>query len=102
MNTGGRIACCGVVSQYDTDTPDRGPRGIPGLLVNKCLTMHGFLVFQFESRYAEACEEICGWLASGSLRSLTDEVHGLEAAPEAFVDIVRGGNLGTRTLRLDV
>ncbi len=101
MNTGGRIACCGVVSQYDTDSPEPGPRGIPGLLVNKCLTMRGFLVFQYEARYAEAREEIHGWLTSGQLRSLTDEVHGLEAAPEAFVDILRGGNLGTRIVRLD-
>ena len=101
MNTGGRIACCGVVSQYDTDSPEPGPKGIPGLLVNKCITMQGFLVFQFESRYAEAREEIRGWLASGDLRCLTDEAHGLEAAPEAFVDILRGGNLGTRIVRLD-
>ena len=28
MNVGGRIACCGVVSQYDTDSPEPGPRGI--------------------------------------------------------------------------
>jgi NADPH-dependent curcumin reductase CurA len=35
MNVGGRIACCGVVSQYDTDRPEPGPKGIPGLLVNK-------------------------------------------------------------------
>ena len=101
MNTGGRIVCCGVVSQYDTDSPEPGPRGIPGLLVNKCLTMRGFLVFQYESRYAEAREEIHSWLTSGALRCLTDEVHGLEAAPEAFVDILRGGNLGTRIVRLD-
>ena len=29
MNQGGAIACCGVVSQYDTATPHRGRGGCP-------------------------------------------------------------------------
>jgi NADPH-dependent curcumin reductase CurA len=44
MNVGGRISCCGVVSQYDTDTPEPGPKGVPGLLVNKRIRMQGFFV----------------------------------------------------------
>lgn len=101
MNVGGRIACCGVVSQYDTDRPEPGPKGIPGLLINKRITMRGFLVFDFVQRYAEAREELHGWLLSGALKSLTDEVSGLEAAPEAFVDLLSGGNVGTRVVRLN-
>jgi NADPH-dependent curcumin reductase CurA len=101
MNVGGRIACCGVVSQYDTDSPEPGPKGVPGLLVNKRITMRGFLVFDFQAEYATARTEIAGWLADGSLVALTDEVHGLAAAPDAFVDLLAGGNLGTRIVRLD-
>jgi len=100
MNTFGRIACCGVVSQYDTDKPEPGPRGIPGLLVNKRINMRGFLVFDFAEHYAAAREELHGWLTDGSLKSLTDEVSGLAAAPEAFVDLLSGGNIGTRIVRL--
>lgn len=101
MNVNGRIACCGVVSQYDTDSPQPGPKGVPGLLVNKRLTMRGFLVFDFASGYGAARAEIAGWLADGRLKSLTDEVRGLDAAPAAFVDLLAGGNLGTRIVRLD-
>jgi len=100
LNVGGRIACCGVVSQYDTDSPEPGPKGVPGLLINKRLVMRGFLVFDFAERYAEAREVISGWLAAGALEALTDEVVGLEAAPEAFVDLLAGGNMGTRIVRL--
>ncbi len=100
MNVGGRIACCGVVSQYDTDSPEPGPRGIPGLLVNKRITMRGFLVFDFASEYQTARDEMGQWLDSGRLKSLTDEVSGLEAAPGAFVDLLAGGNTGTRIVRL--
>ena len=101
LNVGGRIACCGVVSQYDTDRPEPGPKGIPGLLVNKRINMRGFLVFDFAKQYAAAREELSGWLADGQLRSLTDEVVGLEAAPGAFVDLLSGGNVGTRVVKLD-
>ncbi|TNF84933.1 MAG: NADP-dependent oxidoreductase [Gammaproteobacteria bacterium] len=101
MNVGGRVACCGVVSQYDTNSPEPGPKGVPGLLVNKRITMRGFLVFDFSADYAAARDEIAGWLADGRLIALTDEVQGLAAAPEAFVDLLAGGNLGTRVVRLD-
>ena len=101
MNVGGRISCCGVVSQYDTDRPEPGPKGVPGLLVNKRLTMRGFLLFDFVDRYAEARNQISAWLSAGQLRSLTDEVSGLESAPEGFVNLLAGGNVGTRIVRLD-
>ena len=101
MNVGGRISCCGVVSQYDTDTPEPGPKGVPGLLVNNRLTMRGFLLFDYAERYAEAREDIYSWLNSGQLTSLQDEVVGLAAAPKAFVNLLSGGNVGTRIVRLD-
>ena len=101
LNVGGRIACCGVVSQYDTDKPEPGPKGVPGLLVNKRLTMRGFLVFDYADEYQAAREEIHGWLESGQLQCCNDEVQGLEAAPSAFVDLLAGGNIGTRIVRLD-
>ncbi|MEM7278791.1 MAG: NADP-dependent oxidoreductase [Pseudomonadota bacterium] len=100
MNVGGRIACCGVVSQYDTDRPEPGPKGIPGLLINKRINMRGFLIFDYADRYDEARDELHAWLKSGELKSLNDEVHGLEAAPDAFVDLLGGGNVGTRIVRL--
>ena len=101
LNEGGRIACCGVVSQYDTSSPEPGPRGIPGLLVNKRLTMQGFLVFDYAKEYESAREEIQGWLEEGQLTSVTDEVFGLDSAPNAFVDLLAGGNVGSRIVRLD-
>ena len=100
MKPHGRIVCCGVVSQYDTSEPAPGPRGIPGLLVNNRVRMEGFLVFDYASRYDEARERMRGWLDAGDLESVHDEVHGLENAPQAFVDLLAGGNIGTRIVRI--
>ena len=100
LNSGGRIACCGVVSQYDTSTPEPGPRGIPGLLVNKSIRMQGFLVFDFADKYEEATNDLIGWIDSGQLKVLTDELEGLEKAPQGFVDLLAGGNIGTRIVNI--
>ena len=100
MNVGGRIACCGVVSQYDTSSPNAGPKGIPGLLVNKRINMQGFLFFDYSNEYEPAREEISRWLNSGDLNSVNDEFRGLESAPEAFVNLLSGGNFGNRIVRL--
>jgi NADPH-dependent curcumin reductase CurA len=101
LNVNGRIVCCGVVSQYDTDAPEPGPKGIPGLLVNKRIRMQGFLVFDYLALYAAARKDISGWLDSGQLTSRVDEVQGLESAPAAFVDLLAGGNVGTRVVLVE-
>ena len=100
MNERGRISCCGVVSQYDTASPASGPRGVPGLLVNKRLRMEGFIVFDYEKRYPEARDELSGWLESGELIALEDVFQGLEEAPRALVDLLAGGNVGKRIVHV--
>ena len=100
MRPHGRIVCCGVVSQYDTNDPAPGPRGIPGLLVNNRVRMEGFLVFDYAARYDDARRALRAWHDAGEIRSLHDDVHGLEQAPQAFVDLLAGGNVGTRIVRI--
>ena len=102
MNRGGRIVCCGVVSQYDTSNPAPGPRGVPGLLINRRVRMEGFLVFDYAERYGEAIDRMRGWMNAGRLNPLNDEFHGLGEAPRAFVDLLAGGNVGTRIVRIAV
>ena len=101
MNIGGRIACCGVVSQYDTDRPEPSPKGIPGLLINKRVMMRGFLIYDYADRFAEGREALHKWISSGELKSLTDRVQGLESAPGALVNLLAGGNIGTRIVDLN-
>ena len=100
MNTHGRITCCGNVSQYDTANPAAGPRGVPGLLVNNRVRMEGFLVFDFADRYEEGRSEMAEWIANGSLVPRISEYHGLESAPQAFVDLLAGKNIGTTIVRV--
>jgi NADPH-dependent curcumin reductase CurA len=100
MNLRGRIVCCGVVSQYDTSTPEPGPFGIPGLLVTKRVRMEGFLVFDYDDRRDEALAALAGWLESGDLIATEDVLEGLEQAPAGLVGLLAGDNLGKRMVHV--
>jgi NADPH-dependent curcumin reductase CurA len=100
MNLHGRISCCGVVSQYDTGNPAPGPRGIPGLLVTKRVRMEGFIVMDFYDRKTEALEDLHRMVGAGEIAVFEDVMEGLDAAPEALIDLLHGGNVGKRMVRV--
>lgn len=100
MNSKGRIACCGAVSQYDTATPSGGPRGVPGLLVVKRLRMEGFIVMDYYSKRAEALAEMKSWVEGGKLKVVEDVIEGLENAPAALVGLLAGQNRGKRMIHI--
>ena len=100
MNTHGRIVCCGAASQYDTASPQGGPRGVPGLLVNNRVRMEGFLVFDYATRYDEGRTQLAEWVTSGRLAPRVTDYDGLESAPQAFVDLLAGTTVGTTVVRV--
>ena len=100
MNLHGRIVCCGVVSQYDTDAPAPGPRGVPGLLVTKRLTMTGFIVGDDPGLIARADRDLARWLDDGRLAVAEDVIDGLENAPSGLVGLLAGENFGKRMVRV--
>ena len=100
MNPHGRVVCCGTLSAYDADAPVAGPRAVPALLISRRLRMEGFVVVDYADRRAEAVARLAGWVESGELVVLEEIVDGLDAAPAAFVDLLAGGNLGKRMVRV--
>ncbi|HCX69497.1 MAG TPA: NADP-dependent oxidoreductase, partial [Rhodobiaceae bacterium] len=100
MNNYGRIACCGAVSQYDGAAPAHGPRGIPGLVVVKRLTMQGFIVTDYQDQHDKALAELQGWVESGKLKVKEDIMEGLENTPKALIGLLAGENVGKRMIRV--
>ena len=100
MSLHGRIACCGAVSQYDGAAPAHGPRGIPGLIVTKRLTMRGFVVMDFYDKQAAALAELKSWVDSGKLTVREDIIDGLENLPAALVGLLAGDNVGKRMVKV--
>jgi hypothetical protein len=100
MNTHGRIACCGAVSQYDGAAPPHGPRGVPGLIVTRRLTLTGFVVMDFYDRREAALAELQSWVKSGRLQVREDIIPGLESLPAALIGLLAGDNVGKRMVKV--
>ena len=100
MKLHGRILCCGVVSQYDTANPAPGPRGVPGLLITKRLTMTGFLVGDDPALMADARHDLATWVSEGRVKVAEDILEGLENAPAGLIGLLAGENFGKRMIRV--
>ena len=99
MKLHGRIACCGAVSQYDSASP-HGPRGVPGLIVTKRLTLRGFLVSDFYAQRDQALGDLKGWVQTGQLKVHEDIIEGLENLPRALIGLLAGQNVGKRMVKV--
>ncbi|WP_298192699.1 NADP-dependent oxidoreductase [Novosphingobium sp.] len=93
MRMHGRVAVCGMISQYnDADNP-AGVKNLWQLVVNR-ITMRGFLTYDHVDRLGEAQEELDALYASGALRPLENVREGFEALPAAFIDLMAGRTIG--------
>jgi NADPH-dependent curcumin reductase CurA len=100
MNLGGRVSCCGAISAYDGAAPPAGPRGVPGLIVVKRLTLKGFIVTDFFGEREKAVADLAGWVAAGRLKVEEDVIDGLENTPRALIGLLAGENRGKRMVRV--
>ena len=99
LNRRSRVVLCGQISQYNLTRPERGPRLLWHLVVKEARA-EGFLVFSFRDRWDEGVRQMAAWLSEGRLRYREDIVEGLENAPDAFIGMLQGDNIGKRLIRL--
>ena len=99
MQNGGRIVCCGAISQYESSSPT-GPRNVPGFIITKRLKMEGFIVMDFQEKHLKAINHMRALLDEGKIKVVEDIAEGLESAPEALVNLLNGKNFGKSMVRV--
>ena len=99
MRTHGRIAACGSISRYNDEVPAPGPRNL-FLIVTRRLTVRGFIVMDWIKETKAFLAEVAPLVASGQIKAPETVVHGLEQAPQAFLDLLRGGNTGKMIVKI--
>jgi NADPH-dependent curcumin reductase CurA len=99
MRDRGRVAACGSISRYNDETPSPGPRNLH-LIVTRRLTIKGFLVIDWPHETKNFLAEVGPLVASGQIKMRETIVEGLENAPQAFLDMLKGGNVGKMIVRL--
>ncbi len=97
MNPYGRIALCGMISGYDGQLM---PVHYLHMVLSMRLTMQGFIISEHMEFWPQGLGELGQLVATGKLRYRETIAEGLEAAPDAFIGMLRGKNLGKQLVRM--
>ncbi len=97
MNAFGRIAVCGMIAGYDGAPL---PLSYPALILVNRLKVEGFIVSEHMEVWPEALKELGTLVATGKLRARESITQGIEAAPEAFLGLLKGKNFGKQLVKL--
>jgi NADPH-dependent curcumin reductase CurA len=99
LRVGGRIVMVGEISAANATEPVPGPHDL-FQLAYKDATLRGMLVNSYFHLFPEWVGKAAGWPADGSLRTESTVVEGVEHAPDAFLRMMRGGNVGKMLVKL--
>jgi NADPH-dependent curcumin reductase CurA len=99
LNPHGRVAMCGAIAHYNATELPAGPNNLT-LVIGKRLTLRGFIVSDHQDRTPDMVAEVAGWLREGKLFHTETVVEGLDQAPAAFINLLRGHNTGKMIVRL--
>ncbi|XP_072315209.1 prostaglandin reductase 1-like [Eucyclogobius newberryi] len=93
MKDFGRIAVCGSISTYNDSTPQTGL--YPHLtMITKQLKMEGFMQSRWAHKHPASLKRLLGWVKEGKLQCREHITNGFENMPAAFMDMLKGGNIG--------
>ena len=97
MNAFGRIAVCGMIAGYNGAPL---PLAYPALILTNRLKVQGFIVSEHMAVWPTALKELGMLVATGKLRARESVAQGIEAAPEAFLGLLKGRNFGKQLVKL--
>jgi NADPH-dependent curcumin reductase CurA len=96
-NAFARVALCGMIAGYDGAPL---PLNNPALILINRLKIEGFIVSEHMEVWPEALAELGALVGSGKLKPRESVAQGIEAAPEAFLGLLKGKNFGKQLVKL--
>jgi NADPH-dependent curcumin reductase CurA len=103
LNRYARVPICGLIAFYN-GVPRSNRDMLPATMMTilrRSLLVQGYTHTEFVAdHYADFLREVGALVASGRVRYREDIVEGLEAAPEAFIGMLSGRNLGKLLVRV--
>jgi NADPH-dependent curcumin reductase len=98
-NAFARIAVCGMISGYNGEPI---PLQFPQLMLTQRMKIQGFIVSEHMEFWPQALKELGSAVATGKLKYRETIAQGIAAAPEAFLGLLKGQNLGKQLVKLAV
>jgi len=100
LNVDARVAVCGQISLYNATEIPTGPRKLPALIESRA-QVEGFLVNDFQTRFEGATRQLAAWVGDGTIEYRETVTEGLENAPDAFLGLFEGDNVGKQLVAAD-
>ncbi|MDG1066689.1 MAG: NADP-dependent oxidoreductase [Luminiphilus sp.] len=100
MAQGGRIVGCGMISDYNNAAK---PTPLYNLwqVVERQLTLQGFLLYSYLDALPAASAALESWLAAGRLKALENITEGLSGAGGAYSAMMAGTTMGKNLVSVD-
>lgn len=99
LNNNARVPVCGAISNYNSTTPEMGPRLLP-LIVYKRLSLKGFLIADFTDQFPKGKAQLISWMQEGKLQYKETILQGFDQLPTAFIGLFEGRNEGKMIVKL--
>ncbi|WP_411820666.1 NADP-dependent oxidoreductase [Hyphococcus formosus] len=96
---GGRIALCGMIAVYNNKEAEPGPPNLVNL-IGRGVMARGFIVSEYMDKAMEFAAEVAPLLAQGKIKYQESVYDGIDKAPDAFVGLFKGENLGKAVVRV--
>ncbi|EJL75757.1 NADP-dependent oxidoreductase [Variovorax sp. Varisp85] len=96
-NAFARVALCGMIAGYDGQPL---PLANPALILINRMKIEGFIVSEHMEVWPEALTELGTLVGTGKLKPRESIAQGIEAAPEAFLGLLKGRNFGKQLVKL--
>ena len=99
MKDYGRIVICGRISQMNVTSPGEGLKNMAHVLVKR-LTIKGFLIFDHINDRDTFEKDMNKWILNKEIIWKETVVEGLENAPQAFINLLEGKNIGKMLVKI--
>ncbi|XP_044500534.1 2-alkenal reductase (NADP(+)-dependent)-like [Mangifera indica] len=96
MRVNGRIAVCGMISQYNLKQPE-GVHNLMHIIPNR-VRIKGFAAFDYYGQYSQFLDQVLPMIREGKIVYVEDIVEGLENAPGALIGLFTGRNFGKQVV----
>ena len=93
-----RFAICGMIEGYNGAEP-HAFRYMMRVIAAR-IQMRGFIYTDYMAGMGDFYREMGGWVANGQVKSRETIREGIEAMPEAFLDLFRGANTGKMLVKV--
>uniref|UniRef100_A0A915BCY8 Prostaglandin reductase 2 n=2 Tax=Ascarididae TaxID=6250 RepID=A0A915BCY8_PARUN len=103
MNRGGRVVLCGQIAVYNTSLPYPPPlpEKTAEIIAERRIKRERYNVLSYKDDLDSTVAQLSAWLQEKKLKVKETIYEGLERAPEAFVDMMNGKNIGKMMVKVN-